>query len=421
MKISAWGATDVGQTRKVNEDTFLLVPELGLAAVADGMGGFARGDVASQLACNVLRESVTAHRSVLELFRRSPTDATRGAVRAMLETAIQHACEEVHQAAVAITGEGGRMGTTMDALLIIEGTAFLAHVGDGRVFLLRGLEAHQLTEDHSLVQEQLRDGTLSPEGARKARNRNVITRALGVFPSVNVDTLHFELELGDRMLLCSDGLHRYVGLREVALTLSGTVEGATATELVQTANGRGGRDNITALVLRVDEKLGAEALSSNRAHLNMLRRVDLFQYCTSRELTHICQIASERRPLAGSVLFREGEAGRECFFVASGSVAIDKAEVRLATMRSGDYFGEMSLIDMPQRSADAVVLEDSVVLVIHRDRLLQLLKEDSDLGVKLMWQLLQKLSRVVRSSNEKLVAETVPFEPLDGDSVDSVD
>ncbi len=412
MKISTWGASDIGQARKVNEDNFLLATDLGLVAVADGMGGFQRGDVASQLACNVIKETVAAHRHVVELYRRSPSDSTRGAVRAMLETALLRACEEVFQAAQAIAGEGARMGTTMDAMLMVGTTAFIAHVGDGRIYLQRGSEIHQITEDHSLVQEKIRDGSLSVEAARKAKFKNVITRALGVYPSVQVDTLHFELDPGDRLLLCSDGLYRYAGMREIGYILSGDVQEDTVSRIVAMANERGGRDNITGVVVRIDEREERSAAPPVRERMEALRKVDLFQYCTYRELMNICARCEEREVGAGELLFREGDIGRECFFIASGAVAIDKAGTQLAVLEPGDYFGEMSFLDMPQRSADARTTERSTLLVMSRDRFVQLMKEDSELAVKLMWQLLTKLSRMVRTSNDKVVAELIEVDAL---------
>jgi len=412
MQFVSWGATDVGQKRSVNEDAFLLERDVGLVAVADGMGGLHRGDVASQLAVNVLKEVVSANRSTIELYRRTPSDGTRGAVRAMLEDAFNRACEEVHHAAVAITGEGGRMGTTLDAFLIIGHTAFIAHVGDGRIYLQRGREVHQITEDHSLVAEKVRDGLLTPEEAKRVKFKNVITRALGVFPSVMVDTLHFELDPGDRLLMCSDGLYRYLGLREIGFTLMGEGLSETATEMVRIANERGGRDNITAVILAVPEVDDAERSVPATEQMDILRKCDLFQYCTYRELMQICEISNLREVNKGAVLFREGDLGRECFVVVTGRISIEKSATVLATMKPSDYFGEMSFLDHPERSATARADEVSRLLVIGKDAFLQLMKQDADLAVKLTWQLLRKLSRIVRRANAQVVADSISVDDL---------
>lgn len=412
MQLHAWVATDVGQTRKVNEDSYLIAPDLGLAAVADGMGGFQRGDVASGLACNVLKETVAANRDLIDLYKRAPTEGTRQAIRAMLEGAVQRACEEIYEASQAIAGEGGRMGTTLDAILVVGTTAFLAHVGDGRVYLVRGNEGHQLTEDHSLVQQQLKEGLITVEEARKARFKNVITRALGAFPSVLVDSLIFELDRGDRLILCSDGLHRYVGHRELSFVLTGRPGEEAVTQLVDMANQRGGRDNITVLVAAPGEMSSSE-VAPTREHMEVLRRVDLFQFCTYRELMAMCQVAQQRTVPQGTVLFREGDIGREAYFIQSGTVSIQKNNTQLAVLRPADYFGEMSFFESGRRSADAITLEDSRFLIIDRNSFLQLMKQDADLASKLMWQLLQKMSRLVRTGNDRLVAETITLDDLE--------
>ena len=410
MKLMTWASTDVGRRRKENEDSFLLAPELGLVAVADGMGGFERGDVASQLACEVLKESIAAGRAVLEDYKASPGSDTRDAVLALLQDALQQACRQVHDAASALAS-GGRMGTTMDALLVLGTTAFIAHVGDGRVYLFRGQEIHQITEDHTLVNQQIKDGEITAEEARRAPNRSVITRALGAFPNVLVDTLHFELDVEDRLLLCSDGLHRYIGPRELSFSMVSGLDEGTTTALVADANGRGGRDNITVVVCSLGEEGDQEpAAVPNRERMDALRRVDLFATCTYRELMAICQVADQRTVRSGSVLFEEGAPGLECFFVQKGRVRIEKEGTLLTTMGPGTYFGEMSFLDFPRRSATAVVEEEAEFLVLHRDHLLLLMKLDANLSAKLSWQLLKKLSRIVRTSNARLASESITLE-----------
>jgi len=139
--------------------------------------------------------------------------------------------------------------------------------------------------------------------------------------------------------------------------------------------------------------------------MEILRTVDLFQYCTYRELMRVCQAAEQRDVAGGTTLFEEGAHGRECFIIEQGRIAIRKQNVELAVLETGDYFGEMSFIDVPRRSATAITLSDTQLLVIRRNQFLQLLKQDSELAAKLMWQLLQKLSRLVRTTNQQLVQE----------------
>ena len=406
VKLSMWGATDVGRTRKVNEDSFLLSPDHGFVAVADGMGGYQRGDVAAELACNVIKETITAHKHVIDLHRRAPSEAAQSAVRTMLDTAMQRACKEVYDAAIAMTGKGGRMGTTMDIVLQSGNTAFIAHVGDGRIFLLRGGEIHQLTQDHTLAAQQAQDGVPLQEISGK----NVITRALGVFPNVLVDALAFDLNVGDRIIVCSDGLYRYVDEQELEKEVPSDKAATVVERLIGMANERGGRDNISVVVLEAEADTGQADDRATVRRMEVLRNVGLFQFCTYRELIRVCQMAESRTVPAGTTLFEEGSHGRECFIIEEGQVLIRKHGQTLATLGTGDYFGEMSFIDVPRRSASATVTRDVQMLVIRRNQFLQLLKQDSELAAKLMWQLLQKLSRLVRTTNRRLVQEVSTFD-----------
>lgn len=401
-----WGATDVGRVRKVNEDSFLLAPDHGFVAVADGMGGYQRGDVAAQLACNVIKEALTAHKHVVDLYRRAPSEASQSAVRTMMDAAMQRACKEVHEAALAMTGKGGRMGTTMDIVMQAGNTAFISHVGDGRIFLLRGGEIHQLTQDHTLAAQQAAEGVPVAD----ITGKNVITRALGVFPNVLVDAMAFDLNVGDRLLICSDGLYRYIDEDELMEEVPKAGVAETVDRLITMANQRGGRDNISVVVIEAEGDTGQVDESTTVRRMEVLRNVGLFQFCTYRELMKVCQMAESRTVPAGAVLFDEGDHGRECFVIEEGQVVIRKRGQVLGELKPGDYFGEMSFIDVPRRSASAVVTRDAKLLVLRRNQFLQLLKQDSELAAKLMWQLLQKLSRLVRVTNRQLVKEVSTYD-----------
>jgi len=420
VKLQTWGVSDVGRARRNNEDSFLLAPDLGLVAVADGMGGYKRGDVASELACSVLHEWVAGRADVMARFRESPDDVGREAVLDMLDEGVQQACRQIHDASLSLVGEGGRMGTTLDAVLVIGTVAFLVHVGDGRVFLARGGELHQLTEDHTLVNQQLREGVITEEQARRARNKNVITRALGVFPSVLVDALAFDIDPADAFVLCSDGLHRYLGKRELGFTLGAGDSIPDLQQLIGLANERGGRDNITVAVGRLQASDAERDDQQVRERLDVLRRVDLFQACTYRQLLAFTDATQARSAPTGTILFRDGEAGSDAFFIVSGAVAIEKQGTRLARLGPGHYFGELSLVDQVPRSATARVLEDAEFLTLDRASFLRLAKQDGALGMRLLWQILRKVAAHLRTTNERLVAETVSLEELAADDLLSI-
>ncbi len=250
MHLHAAGETDRGLVRPVNEDAILLDGDLQLFAVADGMGGHAAGKVASSLAVEVLREAVR------ELLSDTvPAEACPSSVRSTfachLAAAVRRAGQAIYRAACEHPEQRG-MGTTVAAALRVGPTLAVAHVGDSRVYRLREAGMVRLTEDHSLVAEQVRQGVLTPREAEQSRNRNLLTRALGYRPDVIVDLAEFPLRDGDRFLLCTDGLSALVPDGHILSILEETDGSAAACcELIRAAKDAGGTDNISALVLEV--------------------------------------------------------------------------------------------------------------------------------------------------------------------------
>ena len=235
LKLVAAGVTDVGRVRDGNEDDFLeQADRLGLVAVADGMGGHRAGEVASATALEALRAAVAAGQPLRK--------AIEGANDAVLEKS--ESDHELHG-----------MGTTLTAgMLGTDGSLTVGHVGDSRAYLIRDGELSQITEDHSLVEEMVRAGELTPEQAEVHPQRSIITRALGIDPVVDVDLYPIQLRAGDRVLLCSDGLTTMVRPEEIATILGREHDPKRAAQLlVDAANAAGGEDNVTALILEAVE------------------------------------------------------------------------------------------------------------------------------------------------------------------------
>jgi protein phosphatase len=252
MRIIGWGATDVGRKRHHNEDSFLCNNQLGLYAVADGMGGHLGGERASRMAVEIVeRELDRALRGAPPPGARPPAaraNDERSPVTQLLKKAVVEADRNIYEAALANPALSG-MGTTLTVLLFSGGRVHLGHVGDSRAYLYRNGKARQLTEDHSWIQEQVRAGLLSPEEAKESRFRNIITRSVGFEPSVEPDLVGLPVEAGDCYVLCSDGLSNYVSVEEVAQVLNGHFYCDVAPVFVDMANERGGDDNVTCLVV----------------------------------------------------------------------------------------------------------------------------------------------------------------------------
>jgi protein phosphatase len=254
MKISYQAVSDVGRKRKGNEDSLFVNAEQSLFVVADGMGGHAAGEVASRLAVDAINEFICLTGDDEEITWPFGLDETISYDGNRLKTAIRYANRKVLEATKEKSEYEG-MATTVAAVLVDGEVANLGHVGDSRIYLLRGAQISQLTTDHSWVNEQIVTGVISADQARSHPLRNVVTRALGGKVDLQVDMQVHKIEAGDVLLLCSDGLTTMMADEEIAKVVAdadGDVE-KSARALVAAANTKGGEDNITVVILRFEE------------------------------------------------------------------------------------------------------------------------------------------------------------------------
>jgi protein phosphatase len=249
MRIHSSGQSDVGLRRPHNEDAFLCDDELGLYIVCDGVGGNAKGEVASAESVDLVLSWVKRGRKTLSAFVAAPTEENSGLVRRLLESAVQSACYMVFGMGQLDPRQKG-MSSTLSSLLVTSSMAYIAQVGDSRVYLSRDGKTVQLTEDHTLVNFRLKLGLITAEEAASSPGKNVITRAVGHQDYVEVDTISLDVQPGDRFMLCSDGLHGYLEDGEVHGCLQGDRD-TVVKRLIDLANERGGRDNITVVVCDV--------------------------------------------------------------------------------------------------------------------------------------------------------------------------
>ncbi|HSQ77825.1 MAG TPA: Stp1/IreP family PP2C-type Ser/Thr phosphatase, partial [Nitrospirota bacterium] len=242
------GKTDTGKTRKNNEDSYLVDEGLGLYAVADGIGGHEGGEVASRMAIEGLSQIVRE--------RCSGADHSISAECDPAGTELSRAFTLVNgtiRQAAAVNPALLSMGTTMTALLFRETTAHLAHVGDSRAYRLRAGVLTQVTDDHTIIADQVRAGLLTPEQAQRSPYRHVITRALGIDQELIADLHVLEARPDDTFLLCTDGLTEMVDDAEIRRILSRASPQEAAERLVREANDRGGVDNITVVVVQIKD------------------------------------------------------------------------------------------------------------------------------------------------------------------------
>lgn len=367
FRVSFKAVEDIGRSREKNEDAHLVAPELGLFAVADGMGGHAAGEIASKLAIEEVRRSVAGEISqkALDVYVHNPSLETRRLVYTRLRRAVEHANARIRlEAANDKSLEG--MGTTIDIAWLARDHAFIAHTGDSRVYLARSNTMLQLTQDHAELDSLKATGVLSHYGRNATTNR--LLNAVGLKDTVVVDTLFVDLNRGDRLLLCTDGVHGQIaGEPELAeLLRAGSAEDA-ARALVRRASVKG-RDNATAVVVEINDRFvrresvdhGVRARDLERAKLTPLlvdlplsqvmsalaaaveievRNGDIVpQVIASDLVTYIVieglvRCGPDRLVSVGALLFPESLVG----VVVHGELPVTEQTTRLLRLRADDF------------------------------------------------------------------------------------
>lgn len=410
MKISWSAKTDVGLVRKRNEDFFLAAEDLGVFVVADGMGGHASGREAAELTCQTIQNYLAPHQSVLARVAQGELHVSVG--ERLMREAVEAAAQRVYAEGSRVLEKKG-MGTTCTAFLYAGDKGVMAHVGDSRLYLLRGLETLQLSQDHTFLRDALKAGIITAEEARTSKFQNVITRAIGPFEHVVVDTLVFDLVPGDKVLLCSDGLHKHLqsdndlispgangqprdSQPQAAESVSGRLESETD-RLMKIAMSAGADDNVTILLVETF----VEVVSPSRVErdtlvhdgLLALRHVTLFAEFGVPELVRLLASCQNKSVPAGEVVLHEGERSSGMYILVEGSAAVKRGGQQAIThLARGAHFGEMALLNDRPRTATVSAVEACSLLVLERAPFFALLQQEPILAAKFLWNLSQSLS-----------------------------
>ncbi|HMJ11341.1 MAG TPA: protein phosphatase 2C domain-containing protein [Polyangiaceae bacterium] len=384
-----------GTVRQVHEDAHLLAPELALFAVADGMGGHAAGEVAARLALEEVRASIADRPSqrVLDAYVAKPDLETRREVFARLKRAVEKANTRVWRAALGNDSWAG-MGTTLDVVWLARDHAFIAHAGDGRIYLARSRAVLQLTQDHAQIESLKATGMLS---AHSKSYPDRLINALGLSESVTVDTLFVDLNLNDRLLLCSDGVYtQFASESELGDLMRGGVPDRAARHIVDRAL-QSGSDNATALIVQICARLvkrdtqdrGLLAQDLDRARQSaLLAELSLPQVLNA--LSAAVQVELE----AGARVPRVVASDLVAYIVLDGVLRTTGSR-RVGT---GALLFPESLVGVSHESELPVVEEPSRVLRLRADDFKEVCTNDPTLAAELYRHLAEHLARVaVRS------------------------
>jgi serine/threonine protein phosphatase PrpC len=407
MRPKAFAKTDVGKRRSNNEDTFLVDESLGLYAVADGMGGHAAGEVASRMALDIAKRELGNWSGVLNEYKPDSSAEVRDVILNLIEETLQRACRAVYQESVDNPKRKG-MGTTVSMVLIKNAGAFFGHVGDSRIYLVRGGAVHQLTEDHSLVREMYKQGHIGKTGAEEAVFRNVITRAVGHEERVRVDTLQMDLLSEDCLLLCSDGLSDYLRAGDVEKTLGKGPLKEAPKRFVALANERGGKDNITVVLIVVPKD---EAATSCDLHhrMEVLRKAPLFLHLDYRELVALTNFSYIRKLSEGQYITKKDETSDELLILTKGEARLLAEEREVARLREGAHFGEVSIFSTAPRNSTVQVTTAAELLVVGRQQFYKFLSRETTAGLKILWRLIQiSIQRIAKAGAPRVIEDLAP-------------
>lgn len=410
MERKSWARTDPGRKRPNNEDALFRDDDLGLYVVADGVGGAAAGEEASQTAVRTIAHAGPRLRRLVAAYDAHPDDENaRRAVFDALQDAIERANNEVFACARSDPKFKGMM-TTLTVVLVAREAAFVGHVGDSRLYLVRNGVLEQVTTDHTLAEMMVQAGRISREEVDSFAFSNVLARAIGEKPSLEIDLLYVDLMPEDTLLMCSDGLTGYAALDDIRRTLEVERPDDPAARLVRLANAGGGGDNITVVVAHLraanDELVTRITQLQPMAHTvkaDFLKTLFFCRHLSQEERIKLLRYVHEVRASAGDVVVRQGDDGQDLYVVVEGKLDVLVDGVVVTGIGSGGHFGEIALVRGQKRTATVRAREDVRLFRLSRDGFYDLGRKDQGVAVKMLWAFAQTLAGRVMSLSQDLV------------------
>lgn len=393
MRVSAWSLTDVGNVRENNEDSFLVDVENGVFIVADGVGGSEAGEVASGHLVERVKERASVLHGLVSNCDPVGDRDDRERVFASLLGLIQDINREVFELGKEINPINPS-ATTCDVMVLAENAAFIAHVGDSRVYLFRDGQIFRITEDHTFA-EQLRRENVSDDRIID-KFRNVLTRSIGGKPQVDIDALFIDLQVGDRIMLCSDGLTDYISGPEIMEYANRSTGAEMLHALVQEAKDRGGHDNITAVLIAFEDRVETQVPTRDQSidtlkQADILGQISLFKGLSLRELIKVLRVVYEQTYADGELIIEPGQEGDCLYIVAHGEVELTIGEHQ-RVLGMGRHFGELALIRKGPRQARASARGETLLLVVPTEKFHDLVGDDPAVGNTLLWNLLTSIA-----------------------------
>ena len=403
MISQGYGKSVAGNDWDPSVGAYLADNDLGLYIVSDGVGGQVCGELASALTVRAAAEHVDKQRDVLNGIRSA--EAPEEKALKIAEEALLRACAEVY-GADRTHSDCESMGSTATLVLMLGNKAVMAHVGDTRLYLHRGGKVHKLSQDHTVIAEYVRMGTISETEANDHVFQNILTRSLGKHRSTVVDTLLFDLLPQDRLLLCSNGLRSAIRNTEELAPFFELDFETIADSIVDHVASLGGSDDMTAVVIRPSREFFSKLRSAPSyrpidKYFNLLDSVQIFEDLSFRQLQRIINLSQIEYHDAGKTLFREEHYCPGMIVVLEGSVSMTRQGEQTGVLNAGDSAQEISLICERPSHSTYTTLEPSRILLLERDVFRQFTRQFPRIGMTVLGRLSERLANEIDSRTEE--------------------
>lgn len=400
MNLWANALSDTGRVRAQNEDRFFCDPELGVFAVADGIGGKPGGQVASQTVIDGINDRAADFRRFVDARFPDNSADRRDEIFDYLFEELQSINYDVFQRGTSNKYPRG-IGCTVDMVVLAQGGAFILHVGDSRVYLLRDDNIFRVTRDHTYAERLLESPDINQQRLDPEKYKNVLTRSIGKTPRVKVDRLFLDMEPGQRLLLCSDGITKYFSDPQILAEARSSQDSDLPRRLIEGANERGGADNSTVVLVAVQPGAGgafdrAPTQRDTFGQARFLQSLELFSELELQEMLKVLRYVRSLNCQAGEPVIDPADPVEGLYFVIQGKVEVRLGQVALGMLGPGEHFGEISLFGDEAKRPDARCIDDAEILLMPRESLYRLVREDPVLGNKLLWRLLARTSSVIQ-------------------------
>jgi len=402
IRIYAWGLTDIGKMRDDNEDSLLLDTDIGLFVVADGTSQHGRGGwLASRTAIETIQTFLHNYQRELSYYAKDYNDVARRRMYEIVRDAVQQACQHVYDLTQE-NEEQRKLASTVSLIFFVGTKAVIAHVGDTRIYMMRNNKLYQLTEDHTFVQDQVRLGIMTEDDIPKSPFKGILTRALGSHERVQVEIHSLDVLPGDRYMICSDGFYKYADKEIVKKFLTAAHGENIPRACIDYANAQGGTDDMTTLVLFVEGSLEDPHVQEVNQIIRALSNVPLFNRLDYSELVKLTNICFLNNYAPNDVIFHQGNMGDGLYVTLEGTVKIVRDNVELISLEPGSHFGEISLLDKLPRSATVIAETPCKLMTIARKSFMDLIKQNPNLGLKLLWNMNLEFAKRLRTSTTKI-------------------